>query len=70
MTKIDDTGKAAVDRNYYWNEDMETCPQGVKVQLLPTTGCAYYGQWNGKGAHLFKGWAPLPKLRRKKGGEA
>ena len=63
MTKIDDTGKAAVDPDYYWNEDMAACPHGVKVQLL-RYGVAIYGQVSSKDAHLYAGWAPLQKLKR------
>jgi len=52
----------AVDRDYFWR-DMSECPKGVKVQLLGVGGVAVYGNWNGK-EKFWKGWAPLPKVRR------
>jgi len=59
MTKLDDTGVAAVDPNYFW-QPMHTCPRGVKVQLLGGGGVAVYGQYNGRDT-FYTHWAPLPK---------
>ncbi len=53
-------GIVAVDTSYYWLP-MDTCPRGVKVQLLNPGGVAVYGKWTGKGDWL--GWAPVPKRR-------
>jgi len=61
-TQIDSTGKAAVDHNYFW-QPIETCPRGVKCQLLGAGGVAMYGQYNGKDP-FYVAWAPLPKLKR------
>jgi hypothetical protein len=60
--KIDDTGAAAVDQDYFW-QPMSTCPRGVKVQLLGAGGVATYGQWNGKDS-FWQGWAPVPKKQQ------
>lgn len=60
MTKLDKSGTVAVDTNYYWRS-MDTCPRGVKVQLLGGGGVAMYGQYNGKDT-FYKAWAPLPKI--------
>jgi hypothetical protein len=49
---------AAVDQGYYW-QPMDTCPRGVKVQLLGKGGVALYGLFTGKDP-FFTGWAPLP----------
>lgn len=64
MTKLDKSGTVAVDPDYYWRP-METCPRGVKVQLLGAGGVALYGQYNGKDT-FYKYWAPLPKIRKEK----
>jgi hypothetical protein len=61
-TQLDSTGAAAVDQNYFW-QPIETCPRGVKVQLLGAGGVAMYGQYNGKD-QFYKKWAPLPKLKK------
>lgn len=50
----------AIDREYYWR-GMETCPRGVKVQLLGRGGVAVYGQYSGKD-DWWMAWAPLPTL--------
>ena len=55
-------GEVAVDTAYYWLP-METCPKGVKVQLLNPGNVAVYGTYTGS-AGYWKGWAPLPKIRR------
>ena len=46
--KINSEGTVAVDQDYYWNEDMSTCPRGVKCQLLGAGGVASYAVHNGK----------------------
>ena len=56
--KIDGSGKAAVDKDYFWRPISE-CPRGVKVQLLGKGGVAAYGIWNGRDP-FFTHWAPLP----------
>jgi hypothetical protein len=51
----------AVAMDYFW-QDMDTCPRGVKVQLLGNSGVAHYSMYDGK--ELFwVGWAPLPRRR-------
>ena len=57
---VDSTGTAAVDPDYFWRP-IETCPRGVKVQLLGD-GVAIYGIY--KGEKFYSNWAPLPKLKR------
>lgn len=52
----------AVATDYYWNDDMRTCPTGTKVQLLGLGGVAQYGTYNGRDA-FWVAWAPLPKRR-------
>lgn len=64
MTQIDSTGAAAVDRNYFW-QPIDTCPLGVKVQLLGKGGVAMYGQYSNK-EKFYTHWAPLPKLPKEK----
>jgi hypothetical protein len=61
--EIDSTGAAAVDQDYFWKE-IESCPRGVKVQLLSSGGVAMYGQYNGKDK-FYTHWAPLPKVKNK-----
>lgn len=51
----------AVDQNYFW-QHMDTCPKGVKVQLLGAGGLPMYGNWDGKDG-FYTDWAPLPKKR-------
>lgn len=60
--KADSTGTVAVDHNYFWQR-IDTCPRGVKVQLLGTGGVAMYGTYNGKDK-FYTHWAPLPKLKK------
>ncbi len=57
--KVNNDASVAVATDYYWLP-MDTCPRGVKVQLLNAGGVAVYGQYDGKNAH-WQGWAPLPK---------
>lgn len=62
MTKLDSTGKVAVDHEYFWRH-INSCPLGVKVQLLGKGGVAIYGQYNGRES-FYTHWAPLPKLKK------
>lgn len=52
----------AVATDYCWNEDMDACPRGVKVQLLGVGGVASYGTYNGRDP-FWVAWAPVPKRR-------
>ncbi|MFM7009713.1 MAG: hypothetical protein ACKO0Z_10345 [Betaproteobacteria bacterium] len=56
--EINSARTVAVDREYYW-QPMDTCPRGVKVQLLGAGGVAVYGQYHGKDP-WWTHWAPLP----------
>lgn len=58
-THIDGTGIAAVDEQLIWRS-MDTCPVGVKVQMLGESGIAVYNKWDGK-EDFWLGWFPLPK---------
>ena len=59
MTVSENTTKGvAVDQTYYW-QPMDTCPRGMKVQLLGLGGVALYGSYNGREL-FYVGWAPLP----------
>jgi hypothetical protein len=62
-SQLDSTGVAAVDHNYFW-QPIDTCPRGVKVQLISKRdGVAIYGTFSPKQSH-FDYWAPLPKFER------
>ena len=58
---INSTSTVAVAVDYYWLP-IDTCPNGVKVQLLGKGGVAVYGTWNGKDP-FYTHWAPVPKRR-------
>lgn len=60
--KLNKSRDVAVAQDYYWNDNMQECPRGVKVQLLGTGGVATYGQYDGK-SEFWVAWAPLPKRR-------
>lgn len=60
--KLNTDRTVAVATDYYWNEDMRTCPLGAKVQLLGVGGVASYGNYNGRDP-FWVAWAPLPKRR-------
>jgi hypothetical protein len=62
--EINSARTVAVDREYYW-QPMDTCPRGVKVQLLGAGGVAVYGQYHGKDP-WWTHWAPAARqiLRR------
>ena len=49
----------AVATDYFW-QHMDSCPRGVKIQLLGIGGVASYGVWDGKN-RFWSAWAPLPK---------
>jgi len=57
--KINKDSAVAVDLDYYWRP-IQTCPRGVKVQLLGTGGVAIYGNYHGD--KFFTHWAPLPRI--------
>lgn len=59
--KINTEGTVAVSTTQYW-EPMDTCPRGVKVQLLGAGGVAVYGMFDGHNG-FWEAWAPLPKRR-------
>lgn len=61
--RINQAQRVAVATDYYW-QPMETCPKGVKVQLLNPGGVATYSSYSGpdkNGKEIWEGWAPLPK---------
>lgn len=60
--KVNQSEGIAVDPEYYYRP-MDTCPTGVKVLLLTTHEIAVIGHYNGKDTR-WKGWAPLPKIRK------
>jgi hypothetical protein len=60
--KLNADQSVAVSTEVFWNEDMTTCPRGVKVQLLGAGGVALYGTYDGKDP-FFVGWAPVPRRR-------
>ncbi|NQW81308.1 MAG: hypothetical protein HQ445_09060 [Polaromonas sp.] len=57
--KLSADGLVAVDLHYYW-QPIETCPLGVKVQLLGLGGVASYGNYV-RGDSFWTGWAPMPR---------
>jgi len=61
--RISSDGAAAVDTSYFWRP-MATCPSGVKVQLLGEGGVAVYGERRAADGDFWRGWAPLPKVRK------
>ena len=50
---------AAVSRAYFYNEDMTTCPRGVKCILLSRYGVAVITEYQGD--KFWVGWTALPK---------
>jgi hypothetical protein len=60
--KLNTDRTVAVATDYFWNEDMGTCPRGAKTQLLGVGGVATYGNYNGDA--FWVAWAPLPKRRK------
>lgn len=61
--KLNADQTVAVATDVYWNEDMSTCPRGVKCQLIGAGGVAMYHEY--RGDPFWVGWSPLPKRRRK-----
>jgi len=60
MTHTINTEKTvAVATDYYW-QPMDSCPRGVKIQLLGIGGVASYAAWDGRN-RFWQAWAPLPK---------
>ena len=59
--KLNSNRDVAVANDYHWDENMEACPRGVKVQLLGRGGVATHGQYTGE--PFWVGWTPLPKRR-------
>jgi hypothetical protein len=59
--RINTNDRVAVDHDYLWRP-IETCPLGVKVQLLGKGGVAVYGQKDK--SDWWTHWAPLPKLKK------
>jgi hypothetical protein len=60
---INAAGTVAVATNVYW-QPIETCPRGVKVQLLGAGNVATYGVYYG--ANFWSHWCPLPKMTKDK----
>lgn len=52
----------AVSTDYYWIEDMSTCPRNAKVQLLGQGGVAVYGEYHGE--LFWVSWAPCPRVKK------
>lgn len=61
--KLNTDRTVAVSTDVFWNEDMENCPRGCKVQLLGAGGVAVYGLYDGRDK-FWVGWQAVP--RRKK----
>jgi hypothetical protein len=59
---LDSSAEVAVDKFYHF-QPMNTCPIGVKVQLLGDGGVAVYSQYNGKDT-FWQGWAPVPTKKK------
>ena len=55
---INTTHKVAVATDTYW-QPIDTCPRGVKVQLLGKGNVATYGTYFGD--QFWTNWCPLPK---------
>ena len=68
QSDFDNTRSVAVDREYYWRS-IESCPHGVKVQLINRRyGVATYGQYSKKEG-WWTHWAPLPVFRKDNDGQ-
>ena len=55
---VNTTHKVAVATDTYW-QPIDTCPRGVKVQLLGKGNVATYGTYFGD--QFWTHWCPLPK---------
>ena len=62
--KINQVEALAVAEGYYW-QPMDTCPTGVKVQLLGQGGVPQYAIWDGRNK-FWVGWAPLPRRSKER----
>ncbi len=62
--KINGDQTVAVSNEVFWNDDMDSCPRGVKVQLLGAGGVALYGTYDGKDK-FYTSWAPVPRRSNK-----
>lgn len=60
--KLNKDATVAVAQDYFWGP-IDSCPLGVKVQLLGKGGVAQYGQYSRKDT-FWTDWAPLPKTRK------
>lgn len=49
-------------RQVFWNEDMDSCPRGLKVQLMGAGGIAVYGIYDGR-TLFYRAWCPVPAWR-------
>lgn len=68
QAEINAAKTVAVDREYYW-QPINTCPKGVKVQLVNKGyGVAVYGQYTPK-EKFWTHWAPLPVFRKEDDGK-
>lgn len=61
--KLNSAKTVAVATDVYFNEDMKTCPRGVKLQLLGQGGVAVYGEYNGDS--FWIGWCAVPRRHQK-----
>lgn len=59
--KLNKDRTVAVSNFEFWQDDMNTCPRSVKVQLLGQGGVAHYGTYNGD--KFWVAWAPLPRRK-------
>ena len=59
--KLNTERTVAVSGTQYW-EPMDSCPRGVKIQLLGQGGVATYASYDGY-SRFWVGWAPLPRKR-------
>lgn len=62
-TRVDNTGQAAVDSDYYWIPIDSSTPRGCKLQLInKQAGVAMYGVLS-YSDNFFSHWCPLPKFK-------
>lgn len=57
-------GEAAVDQEYFYR-DMDSCPVGCRVILLNPGNVATISVYSPKDTY-WRGWSPLPKIRKQK----
>ena len=60
--KLNADQTVAVSQEVYW-QSMESCPTGLKLQLLSIGGIAMYGTYR-KGDDFYVGWSPVPAIRK------